>query len=408
MNYPHPRMPPNFPAQYPPNFNPFAAQSSYQQFSSAPASYHGGPSMGHYRHGVFGGFAAANPSSPPLTYLAASGGSGSRADESSPVASASPLSGTQPMAANPASQIEEVSESSSDGNTKKGGRQLWSKDQEIRLVSAWLKNSKDPIKGNSKKYDSYWREVAAEYNKNSPMEDRRTTAQLKNHWTKTIPHINKFNGVYNEIKSAYASGQSDDQLMDKVREKYKSDYKKKRPFPLEHWWRLVKDEPKWGKTYGLEEMHKRARLNESGEYSSSTQDTEPRRPQGQKAAIAEKKGKGKANSQSSGGYFTDESMQLFNELQLRKSITAEKMVDATLAEVEAKKADAEARRAQAEATKAQVEAEKERAQAEMEKAKNQKVEKYLELLDKNTSDMDEVSKARHEQILAHLAKAIFS
>jgi hypothetical protein len=70
--------------------------------------------------------------------------------------------------------------------------------------------------------------------------------------------------------------------------------KKKRPFAFEHWWRVLKDQPKWSKRspHPVEEMQKRARFNESGAYTSSTQETEGvedevRRPQGQKAAKAE-------------------------------------------------------------------------------------------------------------------------
>jgi hypothetical protein len=77
-------------------------------------------------------------------------------------------------------------------------------------------------------------------------------------------------------------------------------------------------------------MQKRARLNESGAYTSKTQeiegaDDEVRRPQGQKATKAEKENKGKAKCQiSDGAIFIEESMKAFNELQLCKSIVAEK------------------------------------------------------------------------------------
>ncbi|XP_062179366.1 glutathione S-transferase T3-like [Phragmites australis] len=377
MNYPPQQMPPNFPG-YPHNFNPFGGQSSYQHCSSTPASYNGGPNMGNYPQEVLGGFATNGPSSAigSMAFFGASGGSSSRANESSMIASASLVSGAQ--LGSPVIQIAGESESSSDDNEKKAGCQLWTEEQNLRLVSSWLKNSNDPVQGNSKKYEWYWKEVADEYNKHAPKEQRRTTTQCKNHWTKTIPLVNKFNGIYNEMKSTYASGQSEDQLMKKVRAKYMSVAKKKMPFPFEHWWRQVKDQPKWGTAYPLEEMHKRARLNGSGDYTSSTQDTNTPRPQGQKLAKAKRKGKGKGKSQcSEGSSFTDENLQLFNELQLRKSIVAEKMADATLV--------------QAEAAKAQAEADKEMATTEKEKAKNEKLEKYLRLLDKDSSDFDEIA-----------------
>jgi hypothetical protein len=56
-----------------------------------------------------------------------------------------------------------------------------------------------------------------------------------------MPIINKFNGVYNDVKNRNASGQSNDQLMEEVRAKWKGLMKKKRSFPLEHWWAAVKD-----------------------------------------------------------------------------------------------------------------------------------------------------------------------
>uniref|UniRef100_J3MWE4 No apical meristem-associated C-terminal domain-containing protein n=1 Tax=Oryza brachyantha TaxID=4533 RepID=J3MWE4_ORYBR len=41
----------------------------------------------------------------------------------------------------------------------------WSVSEDIRLTSAWLHNSKDPIDGNGRKADFYWADVTEEYNK---------------------------------------------------------------------------------------------------------------------------------------------------------------------------------------------------------------------------------------------------
>ena len=86
--------------------------------------------------------------------------------------------------------------------------------------------------------------------------------------------------------------------MEEVCAKQKELMKKKRPFPLEHWWAALKDQPKWARAYPAHELQKRIKLNSSGAYSSSSaQDTdgasvESRRPQGRDAAKSEKK-KGK-------------------------------------------------------------------------------------------------------------------
>ena len=116
--------------------------------------------------------------------------------------------------------------------------------------------------------------------------------------------------------------------MEEVRAKQKELMKKKRPFPLEHWWAALKDQPKWARAYPAHELQKRIKLNSSGAYSSSSaQDTdgasvESRRPQGRDAAKSEKK-KGKQKC-SEGSLFTEESMQKFNELQLQKFMATEK------------------------------------------------------------------------------------
>ena len=96
---------------------------------------------------------------------------------------------------------------------KKEGRIFWTKQENLRLVSAWLKNSTDPIVGVDRREDRYWKDVAAEYNLNIPKDRRRTTTQLKNHWSKTIPLITKFNACYEKAKREHPMIKSWKELM---------------------------------------------------------------------------------------------------------------------------------------------------------------------------------------------------
>jgi hypothetical protein len=82
-------------------------------------------------------------------------------------------------------------------------------------------------------------------------------------------------------------------------------------------------------------------------------------------------------------------VNLFNELQLRKTIAAEKMAEATLIKVEA-------------------EAKNKMTYNEMEKAKLQKLSMYMALLDKDISSYDEEAKKGHKQMLAYLSAQLFS
>jgi hypothetical protein len=94
-----------------------------------------------------------------MAFFPGSRGSGSRGDESSPIASSPPASGPS-FPSNHVTEIEEWSDASEDEAEKKGGRIIWNQEDDLCLVSSWLKNSNDPILGNGKKIGRYWKDVA--------------------------------------------------------------------------------------------------------------------------------------------------------------------------------------------------------------------------------------------------------
>jgi len=78
---------------------------------------------------------------------------------------------------------------------------------------------------------------------------------------------------------------------------------------------VVKDKPKWfHRDVAADIRNKRTKVSASGAYTSSNRDTdeatERRRPQGQKAAKEQRKGKGKAGKT----WFSDENVAQFNGL----------------------------------------------------------------------------------------------
>jgi hypothetical protein len=400
MNYP-PQFRTSFQPQYSQMFNPFGSQSNYPQFPfSSQGNYQGTSYQGmvQYPQGVAD---TSQLGSMGFFQFQGSQGADSRADESSPIGSASPVSQEQQQTGVPPvnTPVWSDNDSSPEESEKKEGRLFWSEEENLRLVSAWLKHSTDPIVGVDRRGDRYWKDVAAEYNLTTPKDRRKTGAQLKNHWTKTIPLITIFNSCYEKEKRDHASGESDDQVMERARASYKVAAKKRRPFALEYWWKAVKNQPKWCKAYPIEEMmNKRSKVNASGAYTSSNQDSEDAdpvircRPIGRNAAKAQQKGKGK--SVQSEDSISNENVNLFNELQLRKTIAAEKLAEATLIK--------------AEAVKAKAEAENKMADNEKEKAKLQTLGMYMALLDKDTSSYDEEAMKRHKQMLAYLSEKLFS
>jgi hypothetical protein len=108
---------------------------------------------------------------------------------------------------------------------------------------AWLNTSNDPIHGNDKKSDSFWGQITAKYNKDSKPDRIRDTDQLKVHWSRLSTIINEFNGYWSKVYKMHKSGYSDDQLMDEAQQMFTQKHNK--PFAHVHWWRILKNEPKW-------------------------------------------------------------------------------------------------------------------------------------------------------------------
>ncbi|CAN6357005.1 unnamed protein product [Urochloa humidicola] len=163
-------------------------------------------------------------------------------------------------------------------------RRFWTHDEEVRLASAWLNTSKDPIHGNDKKIDSFWGQITEKFNKDLPPGRTRESTHLKLHWSQLSTKINEFNGYWSSVCKMNKSGYSDDQLMDEAQKMYTKKYKK--PFAHIHWWRILKSEPKWCTSVAQAEKDKGK--------PTEIDDKCEARPIGREAAKAERKGKRKA------------------------------------------------------------------------------------------------------------------
>uniref|UniRef100_J3KUS2 Myb-like domain-containing protein n=1 Tax=Oryza brachyantha TaxID=4533 RepID=J3KUS2_ORYBR len=72
----------------------------------------------------------------------------------------------------------------------------WSVPEDIRLTSAWLHNSKDPVDGNGRKADSYWADVTEEYNKTTETSRQRNRNQVKIRWDRCKNPLFDFHGCW--------------------------------------------------------------------------------------------------------------------------------------------------------------------------------------------------------------------
>ncbi|CAO2145840.1 unnamed protein product [Urochloa humidicola] len=342
------------PTQVMQNFNPFSSVGNNQQNTQCFPSFQGFRQQ-HY-FGVPGGI------------FGSAGGASSHGSDS-----------TSPQSQREVQQVQEDSSGSSPSEVRRAVRVNYSEEENLRLTSAWLKHSVDSIRGNDQTGESYWKSVAEEFNSNKPQGARtRSKVQLKSHWGKISAAVAKFNGVYGRMD--FCSGESDDMLMDKARAVFKRENKEK-PFTLEYVWKILKDQPKWRRIGLQEEKNKRTKVDEYGAYtSSSNPDTDEgdrqkeKCPEGQKRAKARIRGKGKEKTlpQSPLGMQPDEDMVLFH--------------------------DAMSKRADALAKTAAVAAEK---------VRFDKIAKYMEYMDKDTTNFTAARKKVHDQICAQLEKELF-
>ncbi|CAO2176299.1 unnamed protein product [Urochloa humidicola] len=129
-----------------------------------------------------------------------------------------------------------------DNRTEK--RLNWTVPEDIRLASAWLHNSKDPVDGNGRKADAYWTDVTEQYNKTTETSRKRNKNQLKICWDRSKKPLSDFHGCWVNASRVWQSGMSDDQLTEKALEMW-SGQNKGKAFHLLHMWKVIRGERKW-------------------------------------------------------------------------------------------------------------------------------------------------------------------
>jgi hypothetical protein len=186
-------------------------------------------------------------------------------------------------------------------------------------ASAWLNTSKDPIHGNDKKSDSFWGQITEKFNKDTPPDRIRDSNQLKCHWKRLSTIINEFNGYWASICKMNKSGYSDDQLVDEAQKMFTKKHGK--PFAHEHWWRILKNEPKWC-------THAAQSDKDKSKPPGIDDKCEPR-PIGREAAKAERsKGKRKADQLMDGIINLGDSINKIAEVAEERKKEREKATEA--------------------------------------------------------------------------------
>ncbi|CAL4997861.1 unnamed protein product [Urochloa decumbens] len=82
----------------------------------------------------------------------------------------------QPINSNARANARSIARSIAPSYARSDRRLNWSNEEDIRLVSALLHNSIDPIDGNDKKADQYWSDVTSTYNSTTKGEPEAISA----------------------------------------------------------------------------------------------------------------------------------------------------------------------------------------------------------------------------------------
>ncbi|KAL6841640.1 hypothetical protein ACP4OV_028579 [Aristida adscensionis] len=280
---------------------------------------------------------------------------------------------------------------------KKSSRMHWTHEEEVRLASAWLNNSNDPINGTCKKNEKFWGDVTDAYNSNTPEARRRDMNQLKQHWQRLKTVIGHFNGVWNRTVKRHGSGMSDDQMMDEALKMHEQETGK--AFTLVHWWRQLKNQPKWCAHLELMEKEKNKSPTAGLGETPDAPNEHLKRPIGRDAARAERDGKRKSHSQEAVdgvvllGEQIDKVVEVQNKAHLERQKTTEAQQRMSSERLEAARRTETAARDQKDA------------------ARDQKESKMLEvfnsLLTQDTSGLSEEAKAIREKAIASLSSKLF-
>ncbi|RLM75644.1 uncharacterized protein C2845_PM15G03170 [Panicum miliaceum] len=168
-------------------------------------------------------------------------------------------------------------------------RILWTNEEDLRLMSAWIEHSTDSTCGADKGGTQYWVEVVESYNKTTPPLRKRNLKQCKDRWHKVNRWTYLFECAYVKARRVFTSGYSDQMWIDAAHKFYVEDNKEAKlgPFVGIEVWKTCREVSKW-KTYNEELRNARQRktfhLEGGSQENGETYDEMPKQPMDQKAA----------------------------------------------------------------------------------------------------------------------------
>ena len=124
----------------------------------------------------------------------------------------------------------------------------WTTEQNLVLISGWIKYGTDSVVGRNQKSDSYWGKIVDYCNEHCSFDPPRDGAACRNHYNYMNKILNKWTDAYDNAKRMQKSGWSENDVMEKAHELYSSG--KSGHFILMSEWLALRDQPRYGRQVG--------------------------------------------------------------------------------------------------------------------------------------------------------------
>ncbi|CAM8927715.1 unnamed protein product [Rhodiola kirilowii] len=165
----------------------------------------------------------------------------------------------------------------------------WTTEQNLVLLSGWIKYGTNSVVGRNQKSEAYWGSIAEYCNEHCSFNPPRDLISCRNHFNYINKIVGKWIGAYDNAKRMQRSGWSENDVLAKAQELYSTG--KTVPFNLMEEWHAVRDQPRYcsqvgGNTGSESSGSKRSHESDSNSVGTSA------RPMGREAT----KNKGKKKS----------------------------------------------------------------------------------------------------------------
>ncbi|KAG7578907.1 Reverse transcriptase domain [Arabidopsis thaliana x Arabidopsis arenosa] len=124
----------------------------------------------------------------------------------------------------------------------------WTTEQNLVLLSGWIKYGTDSIVGRNQKGDLYWCKIAEYCNEHGSFDTPRDGVSCRNHYNYVNKSLGKWVGAYDNAKRMQQSGWSEDDVLAKAHELYSNAGNGNFKYIKE--WLAIRDQARYGSQVG--------------------------------------------------------------------------------------------------------------------------------------------------------------